>query len=305
MSGVVNIQTLDEISEKLKPFERIIVMHLLKLDSLTESQILEIFTLTTDLKENKKSNRMDGKTFALFFPESSLRTRITFEKGIKALGGDCIVFPPETLDKREKLEDVIKYVGNWVDGLIIRHPELLKLEELARYGSVPVINAMTEENHPCEILSDLYSISEINKNYRDLTYTFVGSANNISKSWYEISKVMNLKFKHVCTIGNRLGEETRNYSFTTSLESALKGSDIILTDSLAEEYRHNEYINGYQITLERMQLANNGALLNPCPPFFREEELSTEVIDSDYFVGYEFKKNLIYVQQAIIKYCLE
>lgn len=279
-------------------------MHFLKFESLTESQILEIFSMATDLKENKTSDRLDGRTFALFFPESSLRTRITFEKGINALGGSCIVFPPETLDKREKQEDVIKYVENWVDGLIIRHPDLLILEELARYGSIPVINAMTAENHPCEILSDLYSISEINKNYRDLTYTFVGTANNISKSWFEISKVMNLKFKHVCTSGNRLGEETRNYSFTTSLESALKGTDIILTDSLTENYRHKEYINGYQITLERMQLANGGALLNPCPPFFREEEVSTEVINSDYFVGYEFKKNLIYIQQAIIQYCI-
>ncbi len=279
-------------------------MHLLEIKALTESQILDIYNLTSELKENKTTKRLDGKTFALFFPESSLRTRITFEKGIKELGGTCILFPPDTLDKREKLEDVMRYMENWVDGLVIRHSDLAKVKELASYATIPVINAMTAEDHPCEILSDFYSIAEIREDYRDLTYTFVGPASNITRSWMEIAKVMNLTFRHACASGHPFGEASKHYWFTTNLEDALKGSDVILTDSLPGEYMNEDYIKKYQITMERMQLANKGAILNPCPPFFKDEEVSTEVINSDYFVGYGFKKNLLHVQQAIILYCI-
>ncbi|MCK4257384.1 MAG: hypothetical protein KAX49_00305 [Halanaerobiales bacterium] len=143
-------------------------MNLLKIDSLTENQINNIFKLAENLKLHGKVNYLKEKTFLLFFPETSIRTKITFEKGIKDLGGNCILFPPETLDKREKIEDVAKYIENWVDGIIIRHPEYSKLEEMAKYCSIPVINAMTSTNHPCEILSDIlsdiYSISQIKKN---------------------------------------------------------------------------------------------------------------------------------------------
>ena len=220
------------------------------------------------------------------------------------MGGQCILFPPETLDKKERLEDVIGYIENWADCLIIRHPSYPKIKELSEYSLIPIINAMTTENHPCEILSDFYSISKIKDNFRGLVYTFVGEANNISNTWMHIAKVMNLTFNHVCTIGNELSEDNRNYKFYTELETALISSDVILTDSLSVGLRTNEYISKYQITLERMKLTKDHSILNPCPPFFRNEEVSEDAISSNYFVGYEFKMNLIYVQQAIILYCL-
>jgi ornithine carbamoyltransferase len=279
-------------------------MHFLELCTLSEEQVLEIFEFTRKLKANKANNILSGKTFILFFPETSIRTRVTFEKGIRDLGGECVLFPPETLDKRENSEDVMKYIDNWADGLVIRHSDFSKIKELSRYGSMPIVNAMTTDNHPCEILSDLFSIAEFRENYRDLVYTFVGTANNISRSWMQISKVMNLKFNHVCTSGNELCDNNSNYRFSTDLESTLIGSDVILTDSLPSQYLNNEYLAKYQITLDRMKIANNGTFLNPCPPFFRNEEVSEEVISSEYFVGYAFKKNLIYTQQAILTYCL-
>jgi ornithine carbamoyltransferase len=279
-------------------------MHFLELCTLSAEQILEIFELTRQLKANQANKIFSGKTFILFFPETSIRTRVTFEKGIRDLGGECILFPPETLDKREDSEDVMKYLDNWADGLIIRHSDFSKLKELSHYGSIPVVNAMTTENHPCEILSDLFSIAELRENYRDLVYTFVGTANNISRSWMEIAKVMNLKFNHVCSSGNELGDNDSNYRFSTKLEATLIGSDVVLTDSLPSQNLNNEYTAKYQITHDRMKIANMGAILNPCPPFFRNEEVSDEVIRSEYFVGYAFKKNLIYVQQAVLTYCL-
>ncbi|MNW54086.1 Ornithine carbamoyltransferase [compost metagenome] len=279
-------------------------MHFLEIKELTERQVIDIFNLASRLKHNDNRTLLSGRTFVLFFPETSLRTRITFEKGIKDLGGECVLFPPETLDKRESLQDVAKYLSNWSNGIIIRHPDFSKVEELSTHSSVPVINAMTSENHPCEIIADLFSIRERRDNYRDLVYTFVGPAGNISRSWMEIAKVMNLKLRHVCEQGNELGPPDANYSFTTELDSALNGSDVVLTDSLPSTYRNEEYISKYQISLDKMQLTNQEALLNPCPPFFRNEEVSEDVIQSDYFAGYEFKKNLIYVHQAIILHCL-
>jgi ornithine carbamoyltransferase len=133
-------------------------------------------------------------------------------------------------------------------------------------------------------------------------YTFVGTANNISRSWMDIARVMDLKFNHICTSGNEIGNRNLNYQFSTKLE--LTGSDVVLTDSLPSQCLNNDYISKYQITLDRMKLTNKGALFNPCPPFFRNEEVSDEVLCSEYFVGYAFKKNLIYVQQAVLIYCL-
>ncbi|MDF2547131.1 MAG: ornithine carbamoyltransferase [Anaerosolibacter sp.] len=280
-------------------------MNLLKIEDLNVKQVMEIFDKADDLKNNVKGTELSGKTAVLFFPESSIRTRITFEKAVADLGGRSILFQPSTIDKREELKDVIKYIGNWANFVIIRHSDFSKVSQLAKYSEIPIINAMTSENHPCEILSDLYSLSKIRNNYRDLTYTFVGEKGNISRSWAEIAKVMNLKFNHVCICGNEIKENDDNYSFHVELEDILSQSDIILTDPLSSELRTKEYIQKYQITLDRMKKTKKNSLLNPCPPFFRSEEVSTDVIESTYFVGYKFKENLLCVQQAIILYCLE
>lgn len=279
-------------------------LHLLDVDGLSSLQISEIFNLTHKLIEHKGERLLQGKTFILFFPENSLRTRITFEKGIKNLGGECILFSPEALDRREQLIDTIKYIENWADGIVVRHSDFMKITEMAKFSSIPIVNAMTSVNHPCEILADLYSISERKNNYRELVYTFVGPASNISRSWTNVAKIMNLDFNHVCLVGNEITEQSPNYKFHTELEEVLKYSDVILTDSLPDQFRTDDYISKYQITLERMMLTKKHSILNPCPPFFRNEEVSEDVINSDYFVGYSFKKNLVYVQQAIILYCL-
>ncbi|WP_211745633.1 ornithine carbamoyltransferase [Paenibacillus sp. Marseille-Q4541] len=279
-------------------------MNLLDVKDLSAIQITDIFNLADRLIGENHKQSLAGKTFILFFPESSLRTRITFEKGIKELGGECILFPPETLDKREELRDVIKYISNWADCMIVRHSDFSKLQELCRHSDIPVINAMTSDNHPCEILSDLYSISKRREHFKELVYTFVGPPGNIFKSWMHVSRVLNLNFNHVCTSDYQIGENTRNYQFHTNLERILMDSDVILTDSLPKELRTTEYIDKYQISLARMKLTKRNAMLNPCPPFFRGEEVHEDVIASDYFVGYEFKKNLLYVQQAIVLYCL-
>lgn len=116
--------------------------------------------------------------------------------------------------------------------------------------------------------------------------------------------MLNLLYHHVCLEGQQLSEDQQNYTFHNDLEFILPNSDVILTDSLPSELRNRKYIDQYQINLQRMELTRGPSLLNPCPPFFRNEEVSEDVISSDYFVGHGFKKNLLYLQQAVILYCL-
>lgn len=278
-------------------------MHLLSIKDLTIDDINEIFSLADQMQDNKEM-LLNGKNFVLFFPESSIRTRLTFEKGIKSIGGKCILFPPETLDKREALIDVAGYIENWADGIIVRHRELVKITQLAQNLDIPIINAMSSCNHPCEIISDLYSIRNMGRDYQSLTYTFVGENGNIGNTWRMAAEVLNLSLNHVSTENNRIKENDKNYTFTTDLEKVLPSTDVVLTDPLSKDTRIQEYIEKYQITLKRMQQCKDNSILNPCPPFFRGEEVSEDVIQSNYFVGYGFKKSLIFIQQGIILYCL-
>jgi ornithine carbamoyltransferase len=274
-----------------------------KIDNLSKEEILSVFKVADVLKNNFNKQPLKGKTFILFFPESSIRTRITFEKGIKDLGGTSILFPPQSLDKKEAIKDVVRYISNWADGIIVRHPNINVLEEMCVYSAIPVINAMTKYNHPCEIMTDLYSISRLRPDFLDLNYTFVGAKGNIGQSWLEASQALGFNLFQVSKTGYELGDETGNFKFKEDLKEVIALSDIVLTDGIPGELKDEKYISKYQITTEIMQMARENAILNPCPPFFRGEEVDDDVIDSKFFVGYEFKKNLIYVQQAIILFC--
>ena len=128
------------------------------IDDFSKEEIYKIFKLADGLADEVgQAKSLEGKTVILFFPESSIRTRVTFEKGIQELGGKTILFPPEALDKKEKIQDVIGYLENWVDAVVVRHSDIEVVKSMAKYAKIPVINAMTSENHPCEIITDLYA----------------------------------------------------------------------------------------------------------------------------------------------------
>ena len=270
--------------------------HLIKLTDYSVQDLNNVFMLADEIKSDNYKNDLTGKTVVLFFPNSSIRTRVTFEKGIYLLGGQPILFPSDSLDKKEKIEDVAGYLNNWADCIIIRHGNINLIEQFSNHSLIPVINAMTKANHPCEVLSDLYAISKQRVDYMGLTYTFVGVNSNIGKAWAEAAKAFGITFIHSCPEGY----EIENVNIEYNIEKAIKQSDIILTDSIAEEYLKD--FKPYQITTDLMRFAKPGAMLNPCPPFTRGEEVSEDVINSEFFVGYGFKESLLYVQQAIILY---
>jgi ornithine carbamoyltransferase len=271
---------------------------LIRLSDYTKDEILEIFRLADDLRLGKYADGLKGKTIVLFFPASSLRTRIAFEKGIHMLGGQPILFPPETLDKKEKLQDVAGYLDNWVDAAVIRHKNIAILDEISRYSSFPIINAMTDVNHPCEMLSDLYALSKRRSSFLEDQYLFCGSCGNIGLAWKEAAEVLHLSLTQSCPSGYEIPEVPVQHD----LHTAIQGKDIICTDSLQASAVAD--FKQHQITAEIMSLANKGAVLNPCPPFYRGEEVSEDAIDSHYFVGYAFKGHLLEVQQAVLLYNL-
>lgn len=174
---------------------------LIRLTDYTKNDIYEIFQIADAIKQGKYRDSLKGKSVVLFFPNSSIRTRVTFEKGIYLLGGQPILFPTETLDKKEDIGDVCGYLNNWADMVIVRHKDIHLLENMAEHLTVPVINAMTNENHPCEILADMYALSKIRKDFTSDNYLFCGRRCNISLAWKEASEVMGFSLSQCCPKG--------------------------------------------------------------------------------------------------------
>lgn len=181
---------------------------------------------------------------------------------------------------------------------MVRHSNIEVVKSMAKHTKIPVINAMTSENHPCEIIADLYALSKIYKDIEKKKFLFVGAKGNIGNSWKAASELMGFELEQCCPVGYGID----NIKFYTNIDEAVIGKDIICTDSIPNKVK--EDFKEYQITLQQMEKANKGAILNLCPPFFRGEEVSEDVIDSEYFVGYGFKKCLLTVQQAILCYLL-
>jgi len=274
-------------------------MDLLRISDLKREQIEEIYNYAAEFKNGGKSNVLKNKNVVTIFPQSSLRTRLTFETAVNDLSGRISSFDIDTLEKSEALEDVVSYLNNWVDLMIIRYPDITKIEEIQKYASFPIINAMTRENHPCEILSDYFGLGELIGSIADLTYSFVGSSGNILNSWIHIANIFSLDLQQIFP----KKYETKNRSIkTTDQVSEIKNSDIILSDPFPEEFSEN---NPYTITKELVQSIAKKVYINPCPPFRRNVDITDEVLQSKSFVGYEFKKNLVYVQKGIIEYCMK
>ena len=272
--------------------------NLLRLTQLQPGEIYEIFHIADEIYAGKYRDALKGKSVILFCPDTSIRTRVTFEKGICLLGGQSVLFPSETLDKKEEIRDVCGYLNNWADMLIVRPRDMELVEKIAAYSAVPVINAMTEINHPCEILSDLYALSGIRRDFTADSYLFCGRAGNIGLAWREAAQVLGLDLSQCCAAGY----EMEGVPVFHNIMEAVKGKDILCTDSLPAGAVRD--FQECRVTKEAMERANEGAVLNPCPPFTRGQEVSGEVMDSTYFVGYAFKRHLLTVQQAIMLYCL-
>lgn len=270
--------------------------HLVRLTDWTADEVQVIFDLA-DAYSRGEGPRTEGCA-VLFFPASSLRTRVTFERGAHLMGLQPMVFPPETLDKPESLADVAGYLANWASLLVVRHGDITKLDALAAAQRLPVINAMTSANHPCEVLADVYALRGLRPELGRLRFLFVGADGNIARAWAELASVLGLSLTQCCPAELAV----LGLTWTDDLDAAITTADVVLTDGVGP---HRDALAPYRVTREKLRLAKPDVLLNPCPPFIRGNEISADAVESPGpFVGYGFKRSLLPVQQAVMAYCL-
>ncbi|WP_108718013.1 ornithine carbamoyltransferase [Miniimonas sp. S16] len=264
--------------------------HLLSLHGWDRGALAEFFELVDQYRAG--TGPRFNAAAAMFFPPSSLRTRFSFERGASLMGIQPVVFPPETLDKSEDLIDVAGYLGQWSDLMVVRHADIRVLERLAAAGALPIVNAMTAVNHPCEVLSDLYALS-LEADPTQLRFLFVGADGNIARAWWEAAEVFELDIRQSCPAGLRVD----GMPWVEELQDAISIADVVITDGPGS---YVDELASYRVTAELMDSSPRGVRLIPCPPFVRGREVSADAISHGAFVGYEFKRYLMPVQQAVM-----
>jgi len=251
---------------------------------------------------------LKGKTIIASFPPSSMRTRVSFETGIYQLGAQPLNLHMKFEDT-ELVEDKLGHLNCWADGLVIRHSNQELVQRIADLAEFPVINGMTKDSHPCEILSDLHAIRELRPDLKSLKFVFVGEGANISNTWFEAAAKLDLNITQVCPEAFEINQELYDYAksgskgeilITHDFTEGIKGADIILTDGWPTDSEKLVKFMPYQLNLQNLKLTNTGCLVNPCPPINRAHAVPDEVMNSEYFIGYKMKESLLHMQKAIL-----
>lgn len=294
--------------------------HLLKLLDLTKEDIIGILNLADQLKYEQRHgilNRpLEGKTLAMIFQKASTRTRVSFETGMYQLGGHPLVMNANDLQmgRGEPIEDTARVLSRYCSAIMIRTYEQSEVENLAKYGSIPVVNGLTDFAHPCQILADLMTIREYKSDLEGLKLAFIGDANNMSNSLIvgclkvgmKISVACPTKYKFSDEILNFAKEYGDNFVLTDSPETAAKDSDVVETDVWASmgdegeaEIRKKDFA-GYQINSKIMSLAKPDAIVLHCLPAHREEEITAEVFEQHADEIFEEAENRLHAQKAVL-----
>ncbi len=293
----------------------------LSLADYTRDEISAMLDLAADLKVRMNSGVPDhplaGKTLAMIFEKPSLRTRVTFEVGMFQLGGAAIRLAPDQiqLGTREPVADCARNLERWVDGIMARTFAHATVEELARNGSIPVINGLTDKFHPCQILADLLTIRERFEAIDGVKLSFVGDGNNVVNSWLNAAALFNMDFALACPAGyepdadvveHSKCEATGSILITHDVEEAVSGANVVYTDvwtsmgQEAESERRRKDFDGYTVTQQVMSLAAPGAVAMHCLPAHRGEEISAEVIDGPQSIVFDQAENRLHAQKGIL-----
>jgi len=287
---------------------------LLTINDLSSSEINDIFKLASELKRNRQTfgEPLKGKTLGLIFEKPSNRTRVSFEVGITELGGHAIYLGSYEIDlgKRESPKDVAKVLSRYLNGIIARTFSHKTVVELAKHSSIPVINGLTDYQHPCQALSDLFTIKE-KKGLSNVTVAFIGDGNNVLNSLLYICHKMGLKINAACPKGYEpskdiLRDVAGSAAIFNSPSDAVKGADVIYTDvwtSMGQEKEYKRRLKAfkkYQVNAELMKLANKDAIVLHCLPAHRGQEITDEVMDGAASMVLDQAENRLHVQKAIL-----
>ncbi len=282
---------------------------------LNLSEIKALFDLSLKLKKSSGEKVLEGKEIALIFEKPSLRTRVTFEAAISRLGGKPIYLSPQDiqLGKREAVKDVARNLSLWVSGIVARVFSHRDLEELARESSVPVINALSDLEHPCQALADFLSIYEVKGDF-DIHLVFVGDGNNVASSLMLLSSILGSRFTLVCPEGyevpNAIFEKAKELGedrvrILRDPREGVRGADFIYTDvwtSMGQEAEREvrmRVFRPYQVNEELLSHAPKHAKVMHCLPAHRGEEITDGVLDSDRAIVLMQAENRLYTEMAL------
>lgn len=285
---------------------------------LTSEELQELLDLADELKRKfrakEEHHRLSGKTLGMVFEKPSLRTQVTFETGMYHLGGHA-VFIQTTLGERETVPDIARNLDRWVDGIVARTHSHEAMLELASYSSVPVINALTDRLHPCQVLGDAQTIREHKGQLEGLKVVFVGDGNNVFASWANLATRFAFDLTLVCPQGYELKGEVHErarkeakgvYKVCHNPEEGVPGADVVYTDvwvSMGQEVetaKRKEAFGPYQVDRRLMELAGDQALFMHCLPAHREEEVTHEVIEGEQSVVFDQAENRLHAQKAVL-----
>lgn len=298
--------------------------HLLSLKDLTTEEILNILEMAKKLKYELKNDIehkiLKGKTLGMIFTKSSTRTRVSFEVGMVQLGGYPLFLSSQDiqLGRGETIEDTAKVLSRYVDGIMIRTYKQSDVEDLAKYGTVPIINGLTDSFHPCQVLADLLTIYESKSKLDGLKLAYVGDGNNIAHSLlYGCSKVgMDISIAtpkgYECNdeIVKSAKEDAKltgvNITITEDPIEAVKDADVVYTDTWVsmgqeeEKQKRIEIFKPYQVNGELFSMAKKDAIFLHCLPAYRGYEVTSEVIDGPQSLVFDEAENRLHVQKAVM-----
>lgn len=294
--------------------------HLLKMLDLSKEEIIDILNLADKLKKENKNkiehHILKGKTLGMIFQKSSTRTRVSFETGIYQLGGQALFLSSNDLQigRGEPVQDTARVLSRYLDGIMIRTFEQKEVEDFAKYGSIPIINGLTDFSHPCQVLADLMTIHEFKGKFEGLKMCFIGCGNNMANSLIVGGLKVGMNVSIACPKDYNPDEKvidfTKKYkdkfNITENVMEAAKDSDILFTDvwaSMGEEKEAEKrriIFKGYQINDEVMAIAKPDAMVQHCLPAHREEEISTKVFEEHANEIFEEAENRLHVQKAVM-----
>ena len=297
---------------------------LLKIDDLSKEEILDVLNLADQLKYELKHNiphkHLEGKSIGMIFNKKSTRTRVSFEVGMYQLGGNALFLKGNDLqiDRGEPAEDTARALSRFINGIMIRTYSQREVETLAKYATVPIINGLTDEEHPCQVLADLMTIREYKNILEGLKVCYIGDGNNMANSLIIGTLKVGMNLSIACPSeympmdsylarGKELAAlENTTFTITTNPEEAIKDADVVITDAWCsmghedEATKRSEVFAPYQINKEIMKLAQSDAMVLHCLPANREKEITKEILDEHSNEIFDESENRLHVQKAIL-----
>ncbi len=293
--------------------------HLLKLADLTKEDIYHILNLADQLKYERKNNihkdYLKGKKLGMIFRKSSSRTRVSFEVGMYDLGGSALFLSSRDLQigRGEPVEDTARVLSGYLDGIMIRTFEQAEVEALAEYGSIPIINGLTDYCHPCQVLADLMTFREFKGNFEGKKMCYIGDGNNMANSLIVGGIKMGMKVAVACPSAYQPDAEIMKWASdngeficTENILEAAKDADVIYTDVWAsmgqeeEKAEREKVFTGYQINDAVMAVAAKDAMVQHCLPAHREEEITAKVFEEHAEEIFAEAENRLHAQKAVL-----